>query len=388
MIDQVRRFMASTVVVLLLSTGSSAWGEGGVTPQMAARSIPDTAVTGEERALLEKRAQRVKAVMETQNRHARRLMALPEVVGTATGLDEAGEPVIQVFARKGVAPGAVPATIDGVPVAVQVTGELTALKRPVGSGGGGFSNTAVLTPPVPIGVSTGNSLQCSAGTLGARVKDQQGVVFALSNNHVYAPENKVSSATGILQPGLYDTQCVVSGNKLLGTLADVVPIAFNNISCDPATNPLACNVVDAAIATIDSYTDGGVSLPMIGNSTPPAGYGIPGSDPFVSDDPSLLIRQAVQKYGRTTSLTKGIITGVNASVLVSYGPGKDALFINQIIISSNKPFSKAGDSGSLIVTNNTAAQPVGLLFAGGNLTTIANPIVSVLESFNVTIDGK
>jgi hypothetical protein len=33
-------------------------------------------------------------------------------------------------------------------------------------------------------------------------------------------------------------------------------------------------------------------------------------------------------------------------------------------------------------------KPVGLLFAGSSLVTIANPIGPVLERFSVTIDGQ
>jgi hypothetical protein len=52
-------------------------------------------------------------------------------------------------------------------------------------------------------------------------------------------------------------------------------------------------------------------------------------------------------------------------------------FTNQIVISSST-FSAGGDSGSLIVTNNSSHNPVGLLFAGSSTTTIANPIGQVL----------
>lgn len=366
--DLFRRLTSSTLAIaVLLSALSSASGvEEGGAPILIAKLTPETPVVQEDPAVLDKHHPKVKAVMAIQNRHSRDLMAIPEVVGTATGLSDTGKPVVLVFTREEVAPGAVPASLDGVPAVVRVTGELTALA------GKGFSNTAVLTPPVPIGVSTGNSGECSSGTIGARVTNGS-TVFALSNNHVYARENAASLGSQVLQPGLYDTQCVNRGNNVLGTLTAFVPIEFNNFTC-PA-NTADCNLVDAAIATS--------SVTQLDNRTPPRGYGIPNS---LTVGPAL--GQSVQKYGRTTSLTKGTITGINAAVNVSYGTGKSAIFIDQIVISSGKPFSKAGDSGSLIVTNDAAANPVGLLFAGGGGTTIANPIDSVLGSFNVTIDGK
>jgi hypothetical protein len=76
------------------------------------------------------------------------------------------------------------------------------------------------------------------------------------------------------------------------------------------------------------------------------------------------------------------------TVNVGYGSGT-ARFVNQIAVYSRKPFIKAGDSGSLLVTK-TGHNPVGLLFAGnttGKLA-IANPIDAVLESLGVTIDGE
>jgi hypothetical protein len=97
----------------------------------------------------------------------------------------------------------------------------------------------------------------------------------------------------------------------------------------------------------------------------------------------------VQKYGRTTKLTKGVITGINATITVSYGASGNAVFVNQIVVRSNKPFLKSGDSGSLLVTDDLDCNPVGLMFAGGSSGYgIANPIGAVLSGLGITIDGK
>jgi hypothetical protein len=96
----------------------------------------------------------------------------------------------------------------------------------------------------------------------------------------------------------------------------------------------------------------------------------------------------VQKYGRTTALTKGTVVGINATVDVGYSSGT-ARFVNQIVVYSSKPFIKPGDSGSLLVTY-PAVNPVGLLFAGNasGQYAIANQINDVLGNFGVTIDGQ
>ena len=216
--------------------------------------------------------------------------------------------------------------------------------------------------PVPIGVSTGHP-DITAGTIGCRVKDEQGNVYALSNNHVYAVENNAELGDAVIQPGTYDGG--VSPDDDIGTLVGFVPIVFH---------PRRTNTIDAAIAR--TTTD------MLGNATPTGGYGAPSST-IRTDN---LLNLPVQKYGRTTGLRKGVITDISATVRVGYST-RSAIFVNQIIITPGD-FSAGGDSGSLIVTDDKAKNPVGLLFAGSSTMTVANPIDAVLEAFNVKIDGK
>jgi len=91
----------------------------------------------------------------------------------------------------------------------------------------------------------------------------------------------------------------------------------------------------------------------------------------------------VAKSGRTTGFTTGTIASINTSVSVQYqrscGQGKKFVvsYTNQVVINSST-FSAGGDSGSLIVTNDSNHQPVALLFAGSSTTTIGNPISQVL----------
>ena len=84
--------------------------------------------------------------------------------------------------------------------------------------------------------------------------------------------------------------------------------------------------------------------------------------------------------GRTTGFTTGSINAVNVDVDVCYFPlteticfpGYEAHYVNQFSVTTGPSFSAPGDSGSLIVTQGWN-QPVGLLFAGGDGLTIANP---------------
>jgi hypothetical protein len=82
------------------------------------------------------------------------------------------------------------------------------------------------------------------------------------------------------------------------------------------------------------------------------------------------------------------VTGIHATIDVGYR-GTTARFVDQIVISDGS-FSNPGDSGSLVVTKGLFLgdrRPVGLLFAGSNMNTIANPIDLVLNRFGVTVDG-
>jgi hypothetical protein len=310
-----------------------------------------------------------------QERHTENLLEVRGVVGTAVGLTAGGQPAVKVYTR---APGVrgIPSRLNGFPVDVEVTGELVPRADP----------KAKFDRPVPIGVSSGTerlirfrgSLYCTVGTLGARVSSGSSV-FALSNAHVYAlegsePDGAVQAGEDgdrILQPGRADMTeqaCGSTGeinDAVIGRLHAYEPIVLSRS---------ANNTIDAAIASTTSGT--------VGTATPvDDGYGTPSSQ--VQDSPA--IGQKVQKYGRTTALTKGEIDGINATVIITYDQGQ-ARFVDQIVITPGS-FSAGGDSGSLIVTDDEANSPVGLLFAGSSSHTIANPITDVLERFGVSIDG-
>jgi hypothetical protein len=98
----------------------------------------------------------------------------------------------------------------------------------------------------------------------------------------------------------------------------------------------------------------------------------------------------VAKSGRTTGFTTGTIASINTSVSVQYQKGCNqgkkftVSYTNQVVINSST-FSAGGDSGSLIVTNNTSHNPVALLYAGSSSTTIGNPIGEVLTKLGTAL---
>jgi hypothetical protein len=312
-------------------------------------------------------------VREVQERHTEELMTRQGVVGTAVGLGQGAKPVMLILLEYGGVPG-IPEHLNGIPVRPLVTGKIYALPKPDGPPGqdkkpppdeNPIDPTEWCDRPVPIGVSTGHPI-ITAGTIGCRVTDGSNV-YALSNNHVYAASNDASLGDAVIQPGTYDGGALPDDE--IGTLFDFEEISFDG----------SPNIIDAAIA--QSSTE------LLGNATPSDGYGTPKSTTIEA-----LINQSVKKYGRTTGLTKGKVYAVGAIVNVGYEKGT-ALFVDQIVISPGS-FSAGGDSGSLIVVDGKGRsraddrKPVGLLFAGSALYTIANPIDAVLDAFGVTIDGE
>jgi hypothetical protein len=238
-----------------------------------------------------------------------------------------------------------------------------------------------LTRPIPLGISGGNNRSilkdkdgelkgCFSGTLGSMVQDSANNQYILSNNHVLADQNLAKPGEPIVQPGLVDVQCVRSQSNAVATFSSAIKIRFGHK-----------NFVDAAIAAVQP---GQVSpqILFIGNIAS-----------TVVSAPA--IGMPVQKMGRTTCLTTGVIAALDANVTINYSDTKKphlASFVNQILVTGNGDtpiFSAAGDSGSLIVTQDDCPLPVALLFAGSTngAITIANPISAVLSSLGVSMVG-
>ena len=307
----------------------------------------------------------IHAAIAAQGHHTDALLRIPGVVGTAVAMVK-GRAAVRIFVERADVRG-LPGQLDGMPVDVKVTGRFMALSDPT-----------TRQRPAPLGYSVGHPA-ITAGSIGGRVVDGVGAVYVLSNNHVLANSNNASIGDPALQPGPYDGGTAPADQ--IGTLA-----AFNTI--DFSGGP---NTIDAAIAISDAT--------KLGNATPTDdGYGTPSGAIYgdanndgVFDDKTALLGLNVQKYGRTTKLTHGQITGINATVDVCYEVFfifciKSARFVDQLIIEPGS-FSGGGDSGSLIVTDDQNKNPVGLLFAGSSTQTIANRIDLVLNNFGVHVDG-
>jgi hypothetical protein len=331
----------------------------------------------------------IQAATRAKVSHTDRLLAKPNVVGVGIArkhregrrLDDVC--VVALVRRKlpraGLeAQAVVPAEVDGVPTDVVEVGDLKA-----------FVARTERWRPAPGGVSVGHYL-ITAGTLGAVVRDRDsGARLILSNNHVLANGNNASSEDPILQPGTAD-----GGREESDTLALLerfAPIAY---SLEPATCGLARGVAD--LANLLAQWMGSKHRLQAIRADPSAVNRVdaavarPLDEAAVSDDildigrvvgtlaPTLGLR--VRKSGRTTGLTSGEITVIEATVDVGYDD-RLARFEGQILTG---PMSEPGDSGSLLVAADSL-QAVGLLFAGSAQTTIYNPIAEVLSALAVAI---
>jgi hypothetical protein len=275
------------------------------------------------------------------------------------------------------------------------------------SSGTGSANLIVVFPndnhsaqssPVKLGTTGGNSSDkvtdgvtttCCSGTLGSLIQ-RGGTFFILSNNHILSKSDAGAPGDAIGQPGLVDNNCnpgAVIAN--LSEHAALRPTTITNTGAcanQPAPCGQAPSNVDAAIAAIVA---GGVDTSgAILDLGPPGTSRIGAAPPSATvANPATVMatNEGVTKSGRSTGLTCSTVESVATTVSVVYdaacgGPTAfTATFLNQIIIGGGG-FSASGDSGSLIVTSDTA-RPVGLLYGGNSSSTSANPIQDVLAAF-------
>jgi hypothetical protein len=286
----------------------------------------------------------------------------------------------------------------------------------IGCGGGSSSKTtATPTPtptgtpfpndqhlaqalPVKMGTTGGNStdstvsgtkITCCSGTLGALVQ-QGGNFLILSNNHVLNKSDHGAAGDPITQPGLVDNNC--NGGSLVAhlmTAAALKPTSSSTTGiCSGQPSPCGPSPsnVDAAIALIVSGTvDTSGSILDLGAAGAANIAAAPPSSTLASPATVLGSGEGVAKSGRSTGLTCSTLQSINTEVSVVYNvscggaAAFTSTFNNQVIINGGS-FSAMGDSGSLVVTKDTA-RPVGLLYGGNSTSSSANPMQDVFNAF-------
>lgn len=270
-----------------------------------------------------------------------------------------GVPTARMLARRAVEHA-------GPDVDVRRTGRISAVPttgpRPPVVTARAVGQTGRVRPLRP-GVSVAH-VDVTAGTLGGFVT-VDGRLHALSNHHVLVGSPHAQEGDPVLQPGPADGGR--DPEDRIGALARFVPL-----------DATATALVDAALATLEEED---VEL------TYPSGP--------VTGTARVTGVETVEKIGRTTGVTQGRVTAFELDdVVVGYGPEiGDVSFDDQIEVEGlgRGPFSRGGDSGSLVYVPGTG-RAVGLLFAGsetggenGAGLTYLNPIDTVLEALGAEL---
>ncbi|MBX5460987.1 MAG: hypothetical protein IRZ28_07855 [Steroidobacteraceae bacterium] len=227
-------------------------------------------------------------------------------------------------------------------------------------------------------ISLGNCRD--AGTLGALVKDPDGVLYGLTNNHITGGCNYAPKQMPILAPGVLDVTPLGFDPTTLGYHERSIPLSTGI----PGTADVSNNL-DAAIFKIrDEATV---------TSLQGAWYDTPNHISDIEPD------MEVEKVGRTTGHTTGVVIaqahgplGIKYAVQgVDYEFSGDVYFDPVFIIQGKaQVFSDHGDSGSLITAvKDGVRHAVGILIGGargqGVDYTFVLPIRSVLDKLGVSL---
>lgn len=216
--------------------------------------------------------------------------------------------------------------------------------------------------PLECGVQVGLQSKNTVGTLGCFVRDNLGVLYALSNSHVFADGGKAPIGSFVTQSGK-------SSDEIIGVLDRFIPYS--------GSTP---NLVDCALTRLSKVR-------VLPRYCAAINGDIKGVRPITPDD----LGAKMVKIGRTTGIQSGRVTSVEMDNLpVRMDPAFAPRFNDQIEISGGpgSNFSAPGDSGSLILDADGWA--VGLLFAGGlddkgEDFTYANLLTNVLSKLGVVL---
>jgi hypothetical protein len=202
----------------------------------------------------------------------------------------------------------------------------------------------------------------TVGTFGCLVRRRgdDRKLYILSNSHVLADEGLAKIGDPIYQPGPHD-----GGGRRdrLARLAEFQPFAFSRTGY--------LNFVDAAIAEVDPRKVE-EELRILGIK--PRGL-------------ARVLRRGmqVQKVGRTTDHTVGIVRDVNYRFSLNYeNPGSTRRsrvgFRDQVLCSR---YTAGGDSGSIVLNERGCA--LGLHFAGSPSTSIFSRIRDVFDALDLEL---
>jgi hypothetical protein len=297
-----------------------------------------------------------------------------------------------------VAPSGVPVKSDGNGgvLTTTVTVSAVSVANTAASGSAvvtveALTNQGAQSGAVKLGTSGGNSTDiaggmCCGGTLGSLLT-RNGTKYVLSNNHVLAKSDFATaggppSGDAITQPGIIDVPntCSTTGTRTVANLSEFYNLQTGSLpKVDAAMAQIVSGDVDptGSILLLGSTMTNGVPDPAAptagGGLLPTAAQGAPHNG-------------LVAKVGRTTGLTCASILTVNFATTITYTQNCDGsgttfpVNYTDMVQVAGGQFGAPGDSGSLIVTQDTA-EAVALLVGGNDQDTVGNAITDVLAFF-------
>jgi len=209
-------------------------------------------------------------------------------------------------------------------------------------------------PGTSVSVDTSKSGYMSARTICCIVRD---IDDPKGPRYILLPHDSDSSpGSAIVQPGLLD-----GGNLTKDVIGEVV----RTIALKPGQ-------ANAAAGTI-------ARLNVEANPTTPE-FGFNGVA-------SAQVGQVVRKYGRTTGLSTGTVTGIHVSAQISIdeGPRQFSELI-EVRTDPKRGFSDAGDTGAAVV--DAQNRLIGMVFAGSTgppYLTFVMPIEPILKELRVEL---
>jgi hypothetical protein len=218
----------------------------------------------------------------------------------------------------------------------------------------------------------------SAGTLGCLVRSTSGVMYGLSNNHVCGDCSYAPSALPILAPGSVDAKPGGIDPFTIGHHDRALKMAGgspHNAAVDHFSN------TDAAVFLIRNEN--------LVSSSQHTFYDTPGSTMAVTGG------MEVEKVGRTTGLTKGVVRGqVTGAMPVRYRmPDIEIdfhVYFEPVFVVEGRGglFADHGDSGALVTGKRPdgSRAAIGLMFSGdGKDLAYVLPIIPILGALDVTL---
>jgi hypothetical protein len=217
-----------------------------------------------------------------------------------------------------------------------------------------------------------------AGTMGALVRDNAGILYGLTNNHVTGDCNFTDAGSPVLAPGHIDVHPQGTDPFTIGYHQCTLPM----VSGSP-DNVKATENSDAALFRIkdESLVS---SMQGIYHDTP-------------TTTKPMMDGMVVVKVGRTTSLRQGKVLAQTVGFepclysINALSGGKSLVYFDSPFIltgAQGQPkFSEPGDSGSLVsIMENGQSHAAGLLYAGNaEGYTFVLPIEPILSNLGVSL---